>query len=207
MFDVHSEFLFPRQVIISKDLEYETYKDQLVNYCLNKKIQNSVGEKYTNVNGWQSGEILYDENLPKVFKERILENVIFCLNKELKIKNSMNVKIHRMWIQISQKDSYNTIHNHPFSHYSGVFYVKSTNNYNCGTINFYPYSDANNYQHLLFVNEKILEKYNMKPSISYIPVEGMTMLFPSELKHSVSTNNTNTDRISIAFDVLFENYA
>ena len=203
MFDVHSEFLFPRQVIISKDLEYEHYKEDLINYCLNKKIEDPEGQQFTNVHSWQSDLILYDKNFPKIFKERIKQNVSYCLENELKIIDT-NIKIHRMWIQISQKNSFNLSHNHPFSHYSGVFYVKTTNSDKCGNLIFHPFSDSNHYQPLLFVHDEVLEKNNMTLSKSYIPSEGTLFLFPSGLRHSVSLNETNFDRISIVFDILLQ---
>lgn len=205
MFETHSEFLFPRQVILSKDLEYETYKEELVNYCLNKKIEDPEGKKFTNIHGWQSDIILDDPKLPKLFKNRLE------LNIKTNIKNHLDLIedcwIHRMWIQISQKNSYNLMHNHPFSHYSGVFYVKTTNSPECGCINLYPFCNSNDYQELLFRNSEILDKNNMHTYKSYIPIEGLMIMFPSGLKHSVSENETNSDRISIAFDVLFKNYA
>jgi uncharacterized protein (TIGR02466 family) len=209
MFDVHSEFLFPRQLVISKDLEYHSYKDELISYCLNKKVENHKGNKYTNVHSWQSDDILKDSvsgKIPRLFEQRIRQNVFNCLKNELKISNPQKHKIHRMWIQISQKGSYNVSHNHPFSHYSGVFYVKTTNNANCGCINFYSCSNSNDYQELLFRNSEILKSNNMQVKLSYIPYEGTIFLFPSGLIHSVSENETNSDRISIAFDILFDNY-
>jgi len=201
MFETYSQFLFPRQVILSRDLEYETYKDELVNYCLNKKVQNPIGEKYTNMGGWQSDSILDDPKLPKIFEKRLKLNLNRVQN-ELNLTH--NCYIHRMWIQISQKNCYNNRHSHPFSHYSGVFYVKSTNSAECGRINLYPFNDANNYQELLYRNPEWLNKNNMNTHKSYVPHEGLVIMFPSGLPHCVSENETNTDRISIAFDVLFK---
>jgi uncharacterized protein (TIGR02466 family) len=203
MFDVHSEFLFPRQVIISKDLEYEYYREDLITYCLNKKSEDPEGQHFTNVYGWQSDIILHDKKLPKIFKERIKQNVFYCLENELNIL-ATSINIHRMWIQISQKNSFNIQHTHPMTHYSGVFYVKTPNSNECGNLTFHPFSDSNHYQPLLFVHDEILKKNNMSVSKTYIPSEGTLFLFPSGLRHSVSVNQTNYDRISIAFDILFE---
>lgn len=205
MFETYSEFIFPRQVVLSKDLEYQTYKDELINYCLNKKVEDPMGQKYTNIHGWQSDSILDDSKLPKMFKERLKLNLKTNIKKHLDLKS--DCWIHRMWIQISHKNSYNLIHNHPFSHYSGVFYVKTTNSSKSGCINFHPFNNANDYQELLYRNSQVLNENNMHTLKSYIPTEGMMLLFPSSLQHSVSENLTNTDRISIAFDVLFERYS
>ena len=204
MFEVYSEFLFPRQVIISKDLQYSSYKEELIKYCLNKKNEDPTGQKFTNINSWQSDEILYDQLLCNVFRERIKTNVSSSIKKELKLFDNVGVNIIRMWIQISQKNSFNITHNHPFCHYSGVFYVKTSNDLSCGSLCFHPYSNANEYQSLIFSEEEFLDKNNMNCSKTYIPIEGTTILFPSGLRHSVQLNNTNSDRISIAFDILFE---
>lgn len=203
MFDSYSEFLFPRQVVISKDLEYETYKDELINYCLNKKIEDPEGVQNTNIHGWHSDNIISDHFLPSIFNERIQNNVFLCLKNELKLLHPHNFDIDRMWIQISQKNSYNNIHNHPFSYYSGVFYVKSTNSDECGSIVFHPFGDANEYQPIICLDNQHLNKNKMNTNYMFYPIEGMLILFPSSLRHSVEENQTNTDRISIGFDIMF----
>jgi uncharacterized protein (TIGR02466 family) len=114
-------------------------------------------------------------------------------------------QIIRMWIQISGKNHYNTDHTHPMSHYSGVFYVKcKDDDFKNGCLRVSDYSNAQEFQELLFRKIEIRDEFLMHPAFSYTAKEGKLLLFPSGLKHNVSMNQYDYDRISIAFDIMFD---
>lgn len=200
MFDIKSEFLFPKQVIISDDTQYHQYKNELVEYCYEQYNKNPEGLKYTNIGGWQSDPffMMYDKDL-EFFNLRLKENVSTCLLDHFKIRDDVSIQVPRMWINISGNNHYNKVHTHPFSHYSGVFYVQTPNN--CGNIGFY--QDGTVYQETLFRLQEFRERKKILSHLDYTPVEGRLLLFPSTLPHDVAMNVSDCDRISISFDIVF----
>lgn len=201
MFEIQSEFLFPKQVIISDDTEYSEYRSQLIEYCYEQMSKDRDGMHYTNVNGWQSDPLFMMKD-PKLnfFLERLIKNVNQCLVNHYMIRDNVDTNVPRMWINISNKYSYNVVHTHPFSHYTGVFYVKTAEK--CGDISLYQNS-ATEYQETLFRRQEIRKDKKICPSIVYEPIEGRLLLFPSTLSHGVDMNRSDSDRISISFDIVF----
>ena len=99
------------------------------------------------------------------------------------------------WINCTMNGQYHHQHNHPNSIISGVFYIDVDEDtdtisfyrdaYN--TINFHPSKDdVNLYNAGLW-----------KMSVQ----RGLLLLFPSSLRHSVSTVSTDMNRISLSFNV------
>ena len=102
------------------------------------------------------------------------------------------------WVNINQKGGYNSIHHHGEFHLSGVYYVKN------------PMQDNDNGK-IEFINSrndynihKVIGGNAFSTSIRVKPKEGFMIIFPSSLLHLVHPNNTNEDRISIAWNIKFE---
>lgn len=101
------------------------------------------------------------------------------------------------WINFSEKGMYQEFHLHPESDISGVFYVDVPDN--SGSIQFSTPSSAHSYHHLTH-RSKFL-----RPNIMYPSVEGRIILFPSYLEHMVMINQSDSERISIAFNIKLVN--
>jgi hypothetical protein len=132
-----------------------------------------LGNKVSNVGGWQNSEILIK------FKE------FFPIIDLVKSKLSQEVIFNDgMWGNISSTTHYNNTHTHGNRDkvWSGVYYLQIP--LNSGNIVFH-----NN------LGEIIRE---------YSPKVGDLLLFHSSLPHSVGVNNSNQDRISIAFNFTVE---
>lgn len=206
MFNIYSEFYFPKQFIISDDIYYPSYKDQLIEFCYEQQKLNPDGEHYSNVGGWQSDVDVFfkgEEYKYKFFKHRLFENIKECLNNHYMLHEDCDFYVDRMWINISKHNDYNADHTHPWSHFVGVFYVKTADD--CGNISVSPNAHANDYQELLYRKEEICNQHLMHPTVDFIPKEGRLLLFPSSLSHLVRMNKSNSDRISISFDIVFTN--
>jgi uncharacterized protein (TIGR02466 family) len=94
-----------------------------------------------------------------------------------------------MWFNINKKNDSNSSHFHPFSVYSGVYYLKAPEN--CGNIIF----EAPNLDLLHYYNSGEGGIYSLPP------VENTLYIFPGWLKHFVQPNqNEEEDRISISFN-------
>lgn len=128
------------------------------------------------------------------------------------------------WVNISRDGSWNRLHTHEGSAWSGVYYVqtpltkdsaKTTNSYNGGgrlVLKPTPHPVEDTYQ--LDHHEKArlrsyhpCDKYNWVDETGYLdiePVAGNMIIFPSFLHHCVlpsSMTGGDVDRISIAFNV------
>lgn len=101
-----------------------------------------------------------------------------------------------LWINISEYKDGHSIHNHPDSLISGVFYIKAKQN--SGNIVFYN-QDLINYH----IKKDNISEYNQINSGTWWlePEENTLLLFPSWLKHEVLPNMSNLTRISISFNI------
>lgn len=202
MFNIESQFLFPKQLIISDDSNYPQYRNQLIECCYEQMSNDKVGAQYTNRGGWQSNaHSMMNDSKFSFFIEILSQNIGECLKQEYQIIQNTTIDIPRIWINISGHNHYNTTHTHPMSHYTGVFYVKCPEN--CGNIIFNNGYNANDYQECLYRENEVMENNKIYPSCSYTPVEGRLILFPSCVPHLVEMNQSDSDRISISFDLLF----
>ena len=96
-----------------------------------------------------------------------------------------------------KKNSYNQAHIHPNNLLSSVYYVKAPKN--CGKIIF-------NNPNQISLNRfpKDLKKTEFSANLQKIePREGVLLLFPSYLWHSVEPNLSDEDRIIVSFNISF----
>jgi uncharacterized protein (TIGR02466 family) len=103
------------------------------------------------------------------------------------------------WANINPTGAYHPTHNHPNNYLSGVYYVAVPET---GT-------------HLVFQDPRPGSIAPWTPKLSRItsnaavqqPRPGRMVMFPAWLRHHVPTNETAGDRISIAFNLMFTNFA
>ena len=97
--------------------------------------------------------------------------------------------VFNIWFNVNRYKDNNSSHFHPFSVYSGVYYVETPEN--CGSIKFeHPALDL-----LYYYNKGKAGLYSL-PAI-----ENTLYIFPSWLKHFVQANeNKEEERISISFN-------
>lgn len=110
----------------------------------------------------------------------------------LSLKHHGNpLKLEGSWTMFYSKGASHFDHAHPFCRVSGCYYYASNG------------QDGN----IRFQNPNLLIHAGLFPadgipveSLSYAPKVGRVILFPSWLMHRVEMNNTNSERISIAFN-------
>jgi uncharacterized protein (TIGR02466 family) len=181
--------------VASTDLEFDLEKAK--NYCYEMKSQ-SNGRTVSNRKGFQSTDLQFPNPLSD-----IAQNV--CNASQSYFEHLNGSKIHRtfldnMWINISPKGAYNTIHGHPNCFMSGVLYLKTPEN--CGKIWFVHPSEVLEYDW----KGHYWKEYNSHTSafVYHKVIEKRCYLFPSWLKHGVEENNSEEDRISISFNIRIE---
>jgi len=100
--------------------------------------------------------------------------------------------ISNYWFNINPKHSYNLQHTHPGSVFSLVLYLQVPEN--SGNL---VLARPDNQQHFLItdrVTSKTMSTFPIDPTV------GMLVAFPSNMPHYVEQNNSNQDRISVAFN-------
>ena len=127
----------------------------------------------------------------------LLDTICNTSNKILAdyYSDTRTVSINPYWVNINRTGNYNVRHIHPGCILSGVYYVKCKNIPEQGSL-------------ILHMDEKeqfILKSNHLNTKTSEIipPKEGMLVLFPSYVPHTVLPNMLNCDRISISFNLVF----
>ena len=159
------------------------------------------GVSVSNKGGWHSSPGFIASPLPCVEN---LRNLIFGAlrgigknGSELMTKADAKLTMTG-WININPKGGYNAPHDHAGCQWSGCYYVKqpSVEEGSSGLIEFLdPRSDLGNFRGLAspwFKKQK-----------AYRPKAGEMIIFPSYLLHWVHPNETDEDRISIAWNVAY----
>jgi uncharacterized protein (TIGR02466 family) len=166
-------------------VEYE-HHEELLKYCLLRKAYDD-GRVLSNHGGWQSLPLHsnIDEVMNKfcIFLDTYVKKINKIIKRELKIAN--------LWININGYKTLNHLHTHPLSYISGVFYVKA--NENQGDICFE--NPLRYFNQFAYNGAEFVESF-----VNHKPQTGKLLLFPSSLPHSVLSNETNIDRISISFN-------
>jgi uncharacterized protein (TIGR02466 family) len=189
------------ETIFSNFIAYENLSldnDSIMDFCYKKREENPEGRTLSNVGGWQSNDFYMNQiNGGEISKLIEIVNLKFeYIINFLEYRNIGRLVIDNTWININNKENYNDWHNHPKSVIVAVYYAKIPKN--SGSIIFK--TPLNDYEE--FINERWIEKYNMFNSSRYIynPKVGDLVIFPPWLLHMVENNNTDEERISIAFN-------
>lgn len=161
----------------------------------NEKLANKIyqlEEKTDSTHRSNEGGFQVDDLRYPMFRRKIFENIPRVPDKELP-----KVKIWE-WININRKGNRNTRHNH-FGRgifLSGIYYVKTPKN--SGNVRFY---DPRGSMHMA------LEDYDYYYGVAnyqyLVPEPGLCLFFPNWLDHDVEENESDEDRISIAFNVVY----
>jgi len=167
--------------------------NEIQNFCLNiyEKEKNTNFLKF---NTFKSNDLNINEfpfitliKKIEIYSNKITKDV-FCLKNKVSLSN--------IWFTVNKFKENTPPHTHPFSIISGVFYVKIPKN--SGNIIFSNDVKVENFLH--FKNIVKGNCYNTK--YWWLPSEeNVLYLFPSWLEHSVETNLSKKDRISISFNL------
>ena len=148
--------------------------------------------------GWQSEQTLH---LHDEFKELIscVNNAAQGILRFLRI-GQVDLEITACWATILAKGAPHKAHSHPNNFLSGVYYVRIQPG--ADTINFH---------------DPRRQTYVIRPPVVELTAEntdqvavrvanGTLLMFPSYLEHSVDTNMSAGERISISFNIMFSSF-
>jgi uncharacterized protein (TIGR02466 family) len=160
------------------------------NIFLKEKTIKNIG------NYFSKETFILNKSCFKQLKNEILLHIDNYINNIICPLKKINFYITQSWLNYSRETEFHHEHSHPNSFISGVLYIKA--NKENDEIVFA--SDKNKVWDIPAKQYNIFNSYYWK-----IPVEDYKLiLFPSNLKHSVSIKKENNLRISLAFNVLIK---
>lgn len=186
------DFLFG-DPLLQKDITIDNKRLEKYAYKLKKESQ---GRIISNYGGWQSNQLANNdpEMVPLV---KGIESMYPMMRKAFGLKDELRFTINATWVNINSKYNFNFQHTHfyPGCLYSGTYYVKTPPD--CGNIKFI-------HPNKLFVlSPKFLKIQDATNTMTgQVPVKaGRIIVFPSWTDHLVLPNESDEDRISIAFNI------
>lgn len=160
------------------------------------------GASKSNRGGWHSSGNLFEEDAACISTLRdASEAAVLGAMQKISAKAdlaTLSLKFFA-WMNSNPRGSFNAPHTHPGAHWSGVYYVSQpeVENGTSGMIEFLdPRSDLPNWRLL------DASAFRMKKKIR--PLPGEMILFPSYLVHWVYPNETDEERVTIAFNATFK---
>ncbi len=178
-------FDIPQSTVNYLEIEKECYQYKNID----------AGNTISNVGGYQSNNIFINNASTEIKKLLLsIENLSTEWYNDFNVKPQFPRKIDNCWININSTNNYNKPHVHHQSIFSGVYYVKAPKDTGCITFN-----NQSDRDFILqtFTNQN---RYTVS-DINYDAVVGRVVIFPSWIQHSVGINQSNEDRISIAFNM------
>jgi uncharacterized protein (TIGR02466 family) len=170
----------------------------IAEYCYKVK-EEKPGVNISNRGGWHSGELITP--IPSALEQLFNELTVFVNDVPQRYMGTSNLILGNWWININGKYDYNEQHDHQNSVLSGTYYVQVPEE-NMGNLMLHRGDNAE-----FFLTSKVEREQTMANTMTIqCPVkESMFYLFPSWVKHSVERNNTDSERISIAFNFVSPN--
>ena len=162
----------------------------------------SVGVEKSNYGAWHSSGSLFKSTSPciKTLKT-VAEAASYIATQNVSPK--LEISTLKMdvfgWMNVTPVGGYNAPHTHPGAHWSGVYYVSqpAVEKGESGKIEFLnPRTDLPNW--------RILNSPTFGAKKAIRPQPGELILFPSYLVHWVYPNETDEERVSVAFNTTFE---
>ncbi|HEC05410.1 MAG TPA: hypothetical protein ENJ12_01030 [Thiolapillus brandeum] len=144
--------------------------------------------------GWQSAFI--DMTRIPLF-QKALGGVMQTVAAQVGIRENSSMIVNGCWANVNLHGSYNRVHTHPDSMYSGAYYVKTPKD--CGRfVALDPRPQARCITLPIDVHTPLTS-----PAYNHLPKEGEFVIFPSWMPHHVEENKSGEERISVAFNLFF----
>jgi uncharacterized protein (TIGR02466 family) len=182
-------FSFP---IIEEIIDID--RKELIDFSYELK-KNTKGSIKSNVFSFQSDNI----NLELPILKPLIENIVHQCNimhDFIGLKKNLRPNVSNLWINIHPKGGANIPHSHPGSYFSGVYYPKCDEQ--SGKLFFI--HPASNYEY--HNNNHTIDNFTIKNGARavIVPQNNKLVIFPSWGVHYVTPNESENDRISIAFN-------
>ena len=186
---------FSTPVWTSKIENYSVINTEILQYIKKLESEDSEGIQKSNLKGWHSPDFDLKNNEVTNYVNKIgpsLNEALLDMGWDLK---NQQIQIQSMWSIINRSDAANSRHIHGNSFISAAYYLKAPKN--CGDIVFHdPRSEPT------FFHPKVEKPNKLNTNVVKIkPEEGLLILFPSYIYHSVESNKSNEERVVISFNI------
>lgn len=188
--------IFAHPISYFKDLNYDELKNEFISICKNEQKNDKEGRIVSNRHGWQSNDDWFskDENSKiNLYIHNMVERIFY---DSLDHSGELEFKIFNCWININPTKTYNLTHTHPGCDFAGVFYVKCPDKNPPIT-----FINLDNSLCSSMYSADMHHHWGSSHQYSVFPSEGTMLLFPSSIPHNVDENNSNEERISLAFNL------
>ena len=194
------KLLFPTVVHEFFVPHFPESRDRIIKYVYEERRKDVEGVDYSNVAGWQSQPNYCESNTP--VRQLLHQPLIDYLYKRDVVEEDRKIfNYNGLWININGKGNFNSPHNHPGCHMSGVLWIKTPPN--CGNISFQSPHSFTQANEMSRYKEEFRARTNAYPAYDFAPREGSIILFPASIMHKVNPNQSDEDRISLAFNISF----
>ena len=188
--------IFPTVIHELKVENFKSLKNKLVQFVYEQQKKDLDGVNFSNVGGWQSqpNYNTYDNILLSTISETLMpyfKNNVLDMSKEIKYEG--------LWMNINKKGNHNATHDHPGCHIAGVFWINSPPG--CGNLEMQSPNSFNMGTEMMMYTEEFQKKSSAYPVYMFPPTEGTILLFPASIMHKVESNQSDEDRISVAFNL------
>lgn len=194
-FGVFPIFSYP--ISYFKDLNYDELREEFILICQNEREIDKRGRIVSNRHGWQSNDswFIKEENKKiNLYIHNMVERIFY---DSLDHSGELTFTILNCWININPAKTYNLTHTHPGCDFAGVFYVKLPED--SPPITFVNIHD--NSLNTSMYSENIINNWGSAHQYNVFPSEGSMILFPAAIPHCVDENQSEEDRISLAFNL------
>jgi uncharacterized protein (TIGR02466 family) len=148
---------------------------------------------------WQTSQDLHTKPAFAEFV-KLVESTARGVTRFLQI-DQYPLHITGCWANVNPPGSYHPIHHHPNNYLSGVYYVAVPS---VGSqIDF---QDPRAQASMIMPKPRQYSKLTVNGAYAQSK-EGRLLIFPAWLKHTVPTNEGQSERISISFNLMFKNFS
>lgn len=159
--------------------------------------KNRSGVARTNFGGWQSEDDLYRHT-----EFSWLIGQIMSLSNQFAPAFSPKKRFDDgiLWANVNRRGDFNSIHTHPDAVLSGVIYLKFEQ-IEQGVIEFFDAREGTpTAQWRCYM--RLEDRTELTDAVHTVePAEGTILFFPGWLKHWVTPNMTDSERISVSFNI------
>ena len=180
------DFIFPIKLVSER--ANESFDPDRFKTIIQEYRQEHPSVQKSNKGGWQSQLFPPDEYISgSNFFSDMVRSAVETYKRGTRLGElGLDLELDTFWFNVNPPGTYNSLHIHPGSILSGVFWVSCPEN--CGR--------------LVVRHPNEMVNYYLGPDeLSIDPQEGLLVLFPSYLPHLVESNQGSEDRISISFNL------
>ena len=168
----------------------------LPQYCLGME----KGQSRSNIGGWQTNKTIHHNS--KLFHSYLNQNFFMPFIRAMKTVYSGTLDLNTSWLNICTKGAENVKHMHSLSDISFIWYIQVPED--CGgKLSFYNPHQYQNDAAMRALNKEYIDRLNYYHIYDIIPYNGLCIVFPSYLEHSVGKITRECNRISYSGNFKF----